>query len=393
MKKIILIVMMFALTTTCFAQTNSSIVQFIKGNINDKTAAVKNATGKEAAVLSSKAMEFVLENKEILGNDRDLEALAVAAVLSISPDFVKNEPTNKKLLLENQLIQLFKKFGESSVVEISILSKLSYISEYIPTDNFTNLLNDFLKQVNILTVDSGVFNAAVKVVEHLGNNETFLILYSFLSNENYSKFDESIKNVLAALVPVSMNEIISLIHNEKDKSKIKILFELINDNPTISSNNLCEIAENVLVESVLLLRDTDEISVDDIDLQLSALKILSENKWTRASSISISYFNIAKDLYNTEKLSIEQFSSVIDSLPNIAPIDSVNPLNTYLIELNTLKENNEEVSSEIVLSVINALGAIGDKSAFDSLLAVSYLNYDENILQAARKALSGLRFN
>ena len=255
------------------------------------------------------------------------------------------------------------------------------------------MLNDYLKQANILTVDSGVFGAAIKVLETLGNNETFLILYSFLSNKNYSKYEENIKSVLAALVPVSMNEIISLIHNDTDKSKIVVLFNLIKDDTSISTNNLCEIAENILVESVLLDKDNTEITDDEINLQLSALKILSDNKWTRASSISISFFNIAKDLYKNDNLTISQFKSVIDALPNVAPIDSVIPLTNYLTVINTLKEKNEDISNDIVLAIINALGAIGDKSAFDSLLAVTYLDYDEIVLQSARKALSGLRFN
>ena len=57
----------------------------------------------------------------------------------------------------------------------------------------------------------------------------------------------------------------------------------------------------------------------------------------------------------------------------------------------TLEKGNS-VSSEIALAVINTLGAIGDKAAFDSLLAVTYLNYEESVLTAAREALSGLRW-
>ena len=74
------------------------------------------------------------------------------------------------------------------------------------------------------------------------------------------------------------------------------------------------------------------------------------------------------------------------------PVDAVNTLTAYLEEKKKKKENETDVSSAIVLSVIKTLGAIGDKSAFDSLLAVTYLDYDESILSAARKALSGLRW-
>ena len=88
----------------------------------------------------------------------------------------------------------------------------------------------------------------------------------------------------------------------------------------------------------------------------------------------------------------DQFKTVIISLRNIAPLDAVAPLISYLEELNDRTEKGNPVSSEIALAVINTLGAIGDKAAFDSLLAVTYLNYEESVLTAARDALSGLRW-
>lgn len=392
MKKLVLVISLLSLSICAFAKNNDATIKFLKGNISDKTAAVTNASGAEAAILSSKAIEFVLDTKDILGNDRDLDGLAVAAILSISPDYVKNESENTKQYLESQLVQLFKKFNKSPNVQITILSKLGYIYNYISTDNFTVILNDFLKTTNIHTVESGLFDATLKILEKIGNNETFLILYSFLNNENYEKYDSQIKTTISQLVPASMNEIISLIHNKSDSNQIRTLFALVKENSKISKNNLCEIAENILVESILLVGDSSKVTYDDIALQLDALRILKENKWTRASSICISYFNYAKELYGTGMLNDAQFKEVVNSLSSIAPIDSVTPLTDYLVELNSLKEKGKDVSSEILLAVINSLGAIGDKSAFDSLLAVTYLNYEESVLAAARKALSGLRW-
>ena len=80
------------------------------------------------------------------------------------------------------------------------------------------------------------------------------------------------------------------------------------------------------------------------------------------------------------------------SLVNISPLDAVNPLIKYLVELNVQLEYNKSVAQNVVLAVINSLGAIGDKQAFDSLLSVTYLNYPEPVLSAARQALAGLRW-
>ena len=96
--------------------------------------------------------------------------------------------------------------------------------------------------------------------------------------------------------------------------------------------------------------------------------------------------------YQKKEMSEEQFKTVISSLRNIAPLDAVSPLISYLEELNGRTEKGSPAASEIMLAVINTLGAIGDKASFDSLLAVTYLNYEESVLTAAREALSGLRW-
>jgi hypothetical protein len=46
----------------------------------------------------------------------------------------------------------------------------------------------------------------------------------------------------------------------------------------------------------------------------------------------------------------------------------------------------------VLLAVIESLGALGDKAAFDNLLYVTYLPYPETITTAARTALAGLKW-
>lgn len=93
-KKIICSVTSCFLLFTLSAQSNT--LKFIKGNISDKTAAVREASGSEAILLSNKAIEFSLDNKEFLGNDRELDGLAVAAIYSISTDYAKSATEAQK---------------------------------------------------------------------------------------------------------------------------------------------------------------------------------------------------------------------------------------------------------------------------------------------------------
>lgn len=388
-KKITVFLLCTLASISVFAQ--SAKVKFIKGNITDKTAAVREADDSEADWVSSNAIAFCLENKELLGNDRELDGLAVAAILSYYPESLKKQTEAQKEKLIENFIALFTGFNKSNTVQIALISKMVTLKESLPTDSFTALLNGYLKTTDVKAIDSGVFKACISALESIGNDESFKIIYGFLNDSAYSAYKKEIEKTTVALIPNAMNEVVAQIKNS-DMKKMTAIFNLAQENSQISKKNLCEISENVLNESILLVDDSSGNSAENIKLQIAALNILSENRWTRASAPALSYFDLSKKLYDKSKMSGEQFKTVITSLRNIAPLDAVNPLIGYLEELNDSTEKGQAVPTDIVLSIINTLGAIGNKAAFDSLLAVTYLNYEESVLTAAREALSGLRW-
>lgn len=393
MKKIAFLLIIFSHILFLCAQNpdNEKLIKFIKGNISEKTSAVREASGAESILLALKAIDFSLENKDLLGNDRELEGLAVAAILSISPDYIKNANDSQKSIIVSQFINLFNKFFESNTVAIATLTKYSSLYEYMQDRQFVETLNFFLKSQEIKKTDESVIKSVLNTLQLIGNSETFLILYSILNDKDYSNIKNEIENTLVSLAFISQNEIIGLLETA-DVKDISQIFKIIKKNQKISKNYICDVSEKVISKSILLLGSSSFVSQEDILVQLEALNNLSDNKWTRASLVAVSYFQFAKKIYNQNLMTETQFESVINCLSNVSPVDAVNPLTAYLEELNRQKENETDVSSAIVLSVIKTLGAIGDKSAFDSLLAVTYLDYDESILSAARKALSGLRW-
>ena len=393
MKKIAFLLIIFSHIPFLCAQNpdNEKLIKFIKGNISEKTSAVREASGAESILLALKAIDFSLENKDLLGNDREIEGLAVAAILSISPDYIKNANDSQKSIIVSQFINLFNKFFESNTVAIATLTKYSSLYEYMQDRQFVETLNFFLKSQEIKKTDESVIKSVLNTLQLIGNSETFLILYSVLNDKDYSNIKNEIENTLVSLAFISQNEIIGLLETA-DVKDLSQIFKIIKKNSKISKNYICDVSEKVISKSILLLGSSSFVSQEDILVQLEALNNLSDNKWTRASLVAVSYFQFAKKIYNQNLMTETQFESVINCLSNVSPVDAVNPLTAYLEELNRQKENETDVSSAIVLSVIKTLGAIGDKSAFDSLLAVTYLDYDESILSAARKALSGLRW-
>ena len=393
LKKTFLFLCIFNFAFFIFAQNtnNSKTIKFLKGNISDKTAAVREASGNEAVWLSNKAIDYSIENKAILGNDRDLDGLAVAAVLSISNDYVKTATEAQKTELSNKLNQIYTDFQTSKTVEIAILTKIVTLKDSLPLDSFVKTINNNLKTQNLNSIDSSVLKTTLTALNQIGNAESFIIIYYFYSTNKYEQYNDDFEKTLIELSLNSMTESINIIQDVNFESLRKI-YGIYTKNSKISKNNLCTISEIVLNKSILLMGNSLQVSKDDIDLQITALKTLSENKWTRASTTALSYFQIAEKLYEAKTMNSEDFTVVISSLSSITPVTAVSPLTSSLEELNRQKEAGADVASDVVLSVIKTLGAIGDKSAFDSLLAVTYLNYEESILSAAREALAGLRW-
>ena len=377
MKKIIsLFLLSSILLGTAFSQEYKK--KFIKGNISDKTTAVRESSGQEGIWLSQKAIDFVLENNDIIGTDRDMDGLAVAAVLSLPNDYVYGLSETEKTKVLDKYILLFEKFSRSNTVQIAVQSKVLSLKDNINTAPFTDVLNKFLQSSSVLSSDSSLLKSVINSLGFIGNNISFSILYNNLNDKRYSAYYPEIEQTIKKLIPVSMNEVLQIIHSH-DAANTQRIFNLVKE-AEISTTNLCEISENILKDSPL------------ISLKFDALAILNSHKWTRASNSVLTFFASAQTDFQNELVTEDQFVNLIESLVNISPLDAVTPLIKYLGELNQQLEYNNTVAQNVVLAVINSLGAIGDKQAFDSLLSVTYLNYPEPVLSAARQALAGLRW-
>lgn len=390
MKKILSILFFISLVFQIFPQNKDSKIKFIKGNIVDKTKAIKESTGEDSYWLAEKAIQFALDNKEILGNDRELDALVVSAILTITPEYVASADKLSQAEILFNFTKLFNIFSSSNTVQIAVLSKILLLKDSIQTTEFTEELNNYLQSDGIATADKSVLKSVISTLESIGNNKSFNILFSLYINPEFESVQNDLETTLIKLAPNYIEEILYII-NEKNIAKNKPLFEKIVKNSKISKNNLCEIAENLLNSSILYVENSTEKD-DFTKLQIEVLQVLSSNNWTRASSSAISFFIFAKDKFTNGLISEEDMIKIVSSLINVAPIESISPLVSYLVELNSLTEMGKSVSIPVVEAVIKTLGAIGNKSAFDSLLGVTYLNYPESVLSAAREALAGLKW-
>ncbi len=388
MKKIIFCATLIASTFgLAFSQKSLAaqdpFVQFLKGDISEKTAAVQRAG--ENSSLAMTALEFVVENSEILKDDRDLAGLAVAATLSLPEAEYESSQKDTVDLLKS----VFFAFDDENV-RVSVFDKMAAFYFKKNFGPIVEFINEFLSNATSSGTAAGESERkAVETLGRIGNGSSFTPLYSILRLRIWQEVQPLAENSLVKIADKSLNEILEEIESS-DFDSLKNLFRIYQKNeisPTLRS----EFAENMLSRAMIIM-ETSQNSCNLAGFQLECAKVLAENKWTRAAELGEKYFGVAKSAFERGFLNEGQFASAIGCVESISSRKAVKIFTDYMTQMNKAQEEKDFPSKTVVLAIIDALGSLGDKSAFDCLLYVTYLDYPEEVTSAARNALTRLKW-
>lgn len=389
MKKSFFILTVLFFTSYLFSMGSKNQRNFVKGNIIDKTEAVKAASEVEIVDLAKAAIEFSLNYKEILGDDSDLSALAISGITALPVEYIENSNMTEKNLISEKLIGLYSVFEDENV-KIAVLNKIS--SFKFSVENFIPLLNDFVKNSSVNEENVVLLKSVVNTLGSIGNNQSFIIMLGALSEKKWEPLFENLEKSLCMLAEPLEKEILDILRRGNIKD-CRRLFDLIVKKSENSQIFKAEIAENVLLRTIYIYENSNSTGEDLISLQLECFDFLKKLKWTRASNTIVSYLKTARSEYDQKLLEEDKFCEIITGVSDVAPIGAIQPLATYLIFLNSkMEEKSSDVSENLVLAIIKSLGAIGDKNAFDALLGVTYFEYSDSVIAAARDALAKLKW-
>ena len=250
-------------------------------------------------------------------------------------------------------------------------------------------MNNYLSGVT--SKNSPVVEKTISCLGNTGNRESFKIIYNAWKKNTFPVYQKQTEKSLISLSQVHSEEALKVIISS-NITELTSYFNLIQKSPEISKNFKAEIAENTLSVTIINMDDNSGNSSDKTKLQQACLSVISEANWTRANNLAIKYFNVAKTEYQEGKMQEAQFINVIECITKLSSTDTSKTLSGYLAEMNKQAENNNIPAQNVVLTVIKSLGVLGDKSAFDNLLYVTYLNYPEEVKGAARDSLAKLKW-
>ena len=361
-------------------------INFFTGSITDKVEIMSrmNAENPVSAELARESLYFIIETEPRIGSGYGLQDLAKVSV----PFFKITAPDQAELLWSicmlfsnNDIYTLvFQRFQSSdSSYTVPYLKRIhTFIAEAIASEQF----------------NSSSCLEAVKLLESAPDPASFDILFRIV-NAGYSpELTEIADNALETVIPLSQTVIVQFMKDTSSGLQEKLfLFTKIVENQKIPSYFKAELAEIALSGTIIQYESSREDDFVRSRLQLAAIHEITDMAWTRAAATVVQYFPIACSDFDADIITEDEFIGVIECLEKFAVKPSVTVLIDYLVTLNSKMEAApDSINEPVLLAVINALGVLGDKTAFDNLLYVTYMPYSDTVITAARNALAGLKW-
>lgn len=396
MKKIVTLIICVTLVTMVFADEQLKIFQrtFYRGNLQDKVRVINaaavvvtdtqkksdNKTENSLSPIFVEGLIFVNTYGELLKDEPQMISLAATAA--------KNAIYGNSDEVLPLLISMFSLYTDSSV-SIPILDSIGILGK--GNTEAIKLINSYgLELIQNETINETLLTTVISTLQSLNDSSSFSVLFDIAA------FDKipAVARTAAELALISTEEnitqnAISIIENKPINQK-RLALRLVLNNQKNSDFSRAEVAEKAL--NIAISNVGNDKQEEFIQLQLEALSELRRVQWTRSSDLIVKVFNKALQQFNDDDISEKDFIEVINSFVELASSKAGSSLSDYLGFLNNQKEQNLSCNESIVLAVINALGLLGDKTAFDNLLYVGYLNYPESVIEASLVALGRLKF-
>ncbi|EFW39465.1 hypothetical protein HMPREF9554_00022 [Treponema phagedenis F0421] len=391
MKKRLTLLMYVFLQTQLllFSQTDPLVLSyqrnFLRANISTKidilSDAVKNSE-KTMLPLFRTALDFTESAYSILLDDRQFLEMAVLTVTKLG------ELQDAESLDSIQRLLLLADYGALGIACITALS-----SAKKSNPEFTAFLISWYekKLTESLTgkkIDPKLLEAAAATLGNLKDKKTFKPLFETVCSPIDPSIITAAKKAVSDNLSLFFTDILAEME-DKNLQKVYNAFSLVKGTPSTDAKKIGKIAEKALATGLKQKNIAPALSKKLIN---ESLTVLQDLRWSGASPAVVHYFYTAQAEYKAGALSVSELIPVIRCMGAMGTTESVQALSIFLGMLNSETEKTKTYDENLILTLIQALGELGNKDSFDYLLYVSYLNYPDSIKKAAREAIAQLKW-
>jgi HEAT repeat protein len=363
---------------------------FIRASLAMKAGIIRDAATDERAPefigqLCEFALEFTLQNAEILRDDPEMMALVGTAAREAGNAGYKSSAD----ILWTVFLSYPDPFSRVEILKaLAVLGKgnariIENINQYLENQN--RLFRSGLSP------DYPSLSACIWALAQLGDSSSFPALFAAFTTGYPNNLSQEASRALDSLSGDYKQFLIDVIRKNAPPDKLAA-FNAGTNSGRFSPGEQGQIAESAL-EQCLAFNSGNAVDVSSItSLRYASVLTISRLQWTGASSLVIRHFYRVQADYQNGNAPKERFMEAISCLALMGSSEAAQALALQLGLLNAQTEKNGTVDEAVVLALVEALGTIGDKSAFDYLLYISYLSYPDHIQAAAREALTRLKW-
>jgi HEAT repeat protein len=363
---------------------------FIRASLEAKAAVLQDAATDDRSPefigqLYNFALNFALQNAEILRDDPDVIALIVLASRGArAADYKPGVDT---------LWKVFSTY-QNSLTRVEILGALAVLGK--DDVQITEHLNQFLAAQNDLfrsgvSPDYPTLSACLSALAVLGNDTTFPVLFSAMTAGYPDIIVQETVKALGSVQGDYKQFLLDVIRKNTPVEKLAAFRAGMNAE-RFGPPEQGQLAEVSLGTALDFIPGNAEHEAAISALRYSAVMVLTGLQWTMASPLAIRHFYRVQTDVQNGLIPREYLVEAVNCLGAMGSSEAAQALALQLGLLNSQTERTGVFDEAVLMAVVQALGAIGDKAAFDHLLYISYLSYPEHIQVAAREALARLKW-
>ncbi|MEW5816533.1 MAG: hypothetical protein AB1798_14215 [Spirochaetota bacterium] len=393
MKKILPTVLLSVLLTVLIhSQESSSMLDtflrnFARASLSTKVKILEDSeklNPSEMGPLYVKAVEFILSNSDLIQTDSMTQQLSVLAARLMGLSGYKEG--------RYRLWELFHS-DKDRTVRIVIMTALGDIGK--GDARILEGMNNWLSEQTSLfqtgkIPDLPVVGECIVSLGKIGDPSSFPVIFTSMVVKFSDDITAKAQNSLLSIEGDFKDSIVNVLKRNPIPDKLAAL-QMAVDSPRLSDEQKGEVAEVALDIGLTTTSQDVTQRANLTDLRYTAVRVLTEKKWSKATRFIIDHFDVVLDDYRRGTSPKANLLEAINALGAMGTHEAAEHLSLYMVTINNEIEKGLTVDEQIVLTVIRNLGNLGDKIASDCLLYAGYLNYSDPIKRAAREAFNNLK--
>ncbi len=393
-RALLLLAALFAAAVSVHAQDAQKLLDSFKRNfaiasLDVKIQILQDASSSAAASsmgpLFQQAVDFVVDNASLVPTDARFNQLASIAAEQLGVVGYQ--------AARSSVWKLFQAGVDSQTLADAAIA-LGAIGAGDP-DTIANL-NRYVDSQNTLfsagtPPDTIVIAAAFQALGKLADPSSFPSLFSAINLGYGEKLTAIARDALLHLKG-DFQAMLTGVIKERSLPEKKLALQMALDSDKLTDDAKAQTAEYAL--DIALHSSVADASLRALqrDMRFQAAAGLGAHAWSHATPLMIEHLDMTIGEFDKGLVDRNHLLDAIGELGAMATHESAVRLTQFLVLINSYTEKGKAYDEAVVTAVLQNLGTLGDKVAFDDLMYTQYLTYSAGVKKAARAALDKLKW-